>query len=153
MRSFEQVWQISNNLDGKFASIYIKTKWPIYIEEVLQKAFDIGLGLVKSSILIHCPTGDDGSSVMCSLAQIIMDPFYRSFEGFKTIVYKEWLHFQHNFVKRSALLMQGMNGEQVSGQVIASDLKASRLQMQAWPNVNNCKDYAPYFIFFLDCVN
>ena len=37
--------------------------------------------------------------------------------------------------------------------MIASDLKASRLQMQAWPNVNNCKDYAPYFIFFLDCVN
>jgi len=25
--------------------------------------------------------------------------------------------------------------------------------MQSWPNVNNCKDYAPYFIFFLDCVN
>lgn len=25
--------------------------------------------------------------------------------------------------------------------------------MQAWPNVNNCKEYAPYFIFFLDCVN
>jgi hypothetical protein len=25
--------------------------------------------------------------------------------------------------------------------------------MQAWPNVNNCKDYAPYFILFLDCVN
>lgn len=25
--------------------------------------------------------------------------------------------------------------------------------MQAWPNVNNCKEYAPFFIFFLDCVN
>ena len=24
--------------------------------------------------------------------------------------------------------------------------------MSAWTNVNNCKDFAPYFIFFLDCV-
>lgn len=36
--------------------------------------------------------------------------------------------------------------------MLSTDIKASRVQMQAWQNVNNCKDYSPLFIFFLDCV-
>ena len=81
------------------------------LEEVLQKAFDIVLNLKRFSVLIHCPNGSDGSCVISSVAQIIMDPVYRTFEGFKTLVYKEWLFFQHNFVKKSALLLSGSNGE------------------------------------------
>ena len=76
------------------------------LEEVLQKAFDIVLNLKRFSVLIHCPYGTDGSCVISSIAQIIMDPYYRSFEGFKVLVYKEWLFFQHNFIKKSALLLQ-----------------------------------------------
>ena len=132
LRSFEQTWVLCNNISSEkhFATQLTKTKWLLYIEVVLQKAFDIDLGLKKSNILIHCPSGDDGSSVLSSLAQIIIDPYYRTFAGFKTLVYKEWLFFQHNFIKRSALLMQGQNGELVNGQQyssVASDLKAQRL--------------------------
>ena len=85
---------ICNNLQDKsFGTTFVKTKWPIYIEEALQKAFDIGIALYKFNVLIHCPSGDDGSSIMSSLAQIIMDPYYRTFEGFQVLFYKEWLFF------------------------------------------------------------
>lgn len=127
VKSFEQVWQITNNIHEKnFVSSFIKTKWPVYIEEVLQKAFDVVLTLKRHSVLIHCPTGSDGSCVLSSLAQIIMDPYYRTFEGFKALIYKEWLFFQHNFTKKSALLLYANNGEQANGVVTAADLKTSR---------------------------
>lgn len=112
VRAFESVWQLTNNIQDKnFMSMFIKTKWPGLIEQVLQKSFDIVLTLKKHSVLIHCPTGSDGSCVLSSLAQIIMDPYYRTFEGFRALIYKEWIFFQHNFAKKSALLLYGTNGE------------------------------------------
>ena len=97
---------ISNYIDEKkFITQFTKTKWSQYIEEVLGKAFDVGIGLSKNNILIHCPNGDDGSCVLSSLSQIVMDPFYRTFKGFKTIIHKEWLYFRHNFIKKSGLLL------------------------------------------------
>lgn len=93
-RSFEQVWQLTNNIQEKnIIPCFIKTKWPIMMEEVLAKAFDIVQNLRRNSILIHCPSGADGSCVLSSLAQIILDPYYRTFEGFRILVYKEWLFF------------------------------------------------------------
>lgn len=83
VRSFEQVWQICNNISDKnFITQVLKTKWPLLIEEVLQRAFDIGQALSKDNVLIHCPSGDDGSAVLSSLVQIIMDPYYRTLKGF-----------------------------------------------------------------------
>ena len=153
-RSFEQVWQLTNNIQEKnIVSCYVKTKWSAMIEEVLQKSFDIVQNLRKNSVLIHCPSGADGSSVLSSLAQLILDPYYRTFEGFKVLVYKEWLFFQHNFARKHALVLHGSNGEPVNGHSIAADMKASQRQMQHWFNINNCKDYGPFFIFFLDCVS
>jgi len=36
VRSFEQVWMISNAINDKsFATTFVKTKWPLYMEEVL----------------------------------------------------------------------------------------------------------------------
>ena len=148
------MWSIANNIqDGKFLTNFVKTKWPFYLEEALKNAFTISTGLSKQNILIHCPSGADGSSVMSSLALLILDPEYRTFEGFRTLIFKEWLFFQHNFIKRHALLLEGNNGEHVHGQEISSDMRSSRIQMSSWPNINNCKKYAPYFIFFLDCVH
>lgn len=95
------------------------------IEEVLQKAFDIVQNLRKNSVLIHCPSGADGSCVLSSLAQLILDPYYRTFEGFKVLIYKEWLFHQHNFARKHALILHGSNGEPVNGHSIAADMKAS----------------------------
>lgn len=107
-----------------------KTNWMYYVENTLIKSFYAVNDLKKQNILIHCPTGDDGSAVLSSLIQLICDPYYRTFEGFRTLIYKEWLFFQHNFLKRSALFLQDQNQEIERGQLMsnaASDLKAARL--------------------------
>jgi myotubularin-related protein 1/2 len=52
------------------------------------------------SLLIHCSDGWDRTSQLTSLAQLILEPFYRSRAGFALLISREWLHFGHQFNKR-----------------------------------------------------
>ncbi|MES1911396.1 MAG: hypothetical protein MHM6MM_003831, partial [Cercozoa sp. M6MM] len=45
--------------------------------------------------------GWDRTSQLCSLIQILLDPFYRTLAGLRVLVYKDWLAFGHQFQYRS----------------------------------------------------
>jgi len=40
------------------------------------------------------------------MAQIMLDPYYRTFAGFRTLIYKEWVYYGHNFYKYNNLSKQ-----------------------------------------------
>lgn len=58
------------------------------------------LELEGSSVLVHCSDGWDRTAQLVSLAQIMIDPYYRTIRGFAVLVEKDWCAFGHKFAER-----------------------------------------------------
>lgn len=52
------------------------------------------------SILVHCSDGWDRTAQTVALAEMMLDPYYRTIDGFILIVEKEWVQFGHQFALR-----------------------------------------------------
>ncbi|KAL9111891.1 MAG: hypothetical protein Q9227_003741 [Pyrenula ochraceoflavens] len=83
-----------------------RSAWLKYIVTLLEGAHLIArqVGLHHSHVLIHCSDGWDRTSQLSALSQLCLDPYYRTLEGFITLVEKDWLSFGHQFRHRSGFL-------------------------------------------------
>ena len=50
---------------------------------------------------MHCSDGWDRTPQIVSLAQMMLDPYYRSIDGFRTLVEICWLDFGHKMADRN----------------------------------------------------
>ncbi|KAI3536821.1 hypothetical protein CSPX01_10521 [Colletotrichum filicis] len=75
------------------------TNWLKHTQAVLNGADIVAkqVWLKQSHVLIHCSDGWDRTSQLSALAQIMLDPFFRTIEGFIVLVEKDWLAFGHMF--------------------------------------------------------
>eukprot|EP00116_Pleurobrachia_bachei_P002100 sb/3462362/ len=80
--------------------------WLVHLKILLETAKFISRTIHRdgSSVLIHCSDGWDRTAQTSSLSQLILDPYYRTLNGFQILIEKEWLAFGHKFVERCALL-------------------------------------------------
>lgn len=62
------------------------------------------VGIQHSHVLIHCSDGWDRTSQLSALSQLLLDPYYRTIEGFIVLVEKDWLAFGHMFQHRTGFL-------------------------------------------------
>ncbi|XP_047220662.1 myotubularin-related protein 7b isoform X1 [Girardinichthys multiradiatus] len=80
--------------------------WLKHIKAVL----DAGLFIAKAvadegvSVLVHCSDGWDRTAQACSVASILLDPFYRTIQGFMVLIERDWVSFGHKFSHRYAHL-------------------------------------------------
>lgn len=83
-----------------------KSKWLKHISGILDGAAIIArqVGIQHSHVLIHCSDGWDRTSQLSALAQLMLDPYYRTIDGFIVLVEKDWLSFGHMFQLRSGHL-------------------------------------------------
>ena len=59
------------------------------------------------SVFLTCPgDGWDRGCQISSLAQLWMDPYYRTVEGFCVLIEKEWLSLGHPFTQRNCYLVE-----------------------------------------------
>ena len=51
-------------------------------------------------MLVHCSDGWDRTAQTCSVASLLIDPYYCTLHGFQVLICKEWLSFGHKFTER-----------------------------------------------------
>ncbi|KAJ3568152.1 hypothetical protein NPX13_g6520 [Xylaria arbuscula] len=86
--------------------LLIKSNWLKHIRGVLDGSALIArqVGINHSHVLIHCSDGWDRTSQLSAISQLMLDPFYRTIDGFIVLVEKDWLSFGHMFQQRSGPL-------------------------------------------------
>jgi hypothetical protein len=59
------------------------------------------LDVDASPVLSHCSDGWDRTSQTVALAEILLDPHYRTIKGFAILIEKEFLSFGHKIAERA----------------------------------------------------
>ena len=93
---------IKNNNMSNFLTRFETTKWLSYLSDILLGSIFVAKKMLQNkNVLVHCSDGWDRTAQVCSLVQIILDPYYRTIEGFAVLVEKEWVSLGHKFASRN----------------------------------------------------
>lgn len=89
--------------ENSLAKILEGLEWFDQLKSILDTANKIVdyLDTHGRSVLLAIEDGWDLTPQITSIAQICLDPYYRTFEGFRVLIEKEWLAFGHRFSHRS----------------------------------------------------
>lgn len=58
------------------------------------------LDLEGRPVIVHCSDGWDRTPQIVSIAQLLIDPYYRTLQGFQSLVEKDWLDYGHRMADR-----------------------------------------------------
>ena len=68
--------------DAKFGAALADSGWYDLIYGILSGARSIASNLLKGiNCVVHCSDGWDRTAQLCALAEILLDPYYRTMEG------------------------------------------------------------------------
>ncbi|MEE6510080.1 hypothetical protein FKM82_029139 [Ascaphus truei] len=89
------------------------TKWLQHLSMLLKASLLVVHALDRDQrpVLVHCSDGWDRTPQIVALSKLLLDPYYRSIEGFQVLVETEWLDFGHKFADRCG---HGENSEDLN---------------------------------------
>ncbi|XP_053679949.1 myotubularin-related protein 4 [Anopheles nili] len=79
-----------------------RTLWLQHLSGLLAASMVVCHAIERSGrpVLVHCSDGWDRTPQIVATAQLCLDPYYRTIEGFRVLVEREWLSFGHKFADR-----------------------------------------------------
>ncbi|KAM4732682.1 myotubularin-related protein 7a [Anableps anableps] len=87
---------MSDFLEGLESSGWLK-----HIKAVLDTGVFIAKAVAEGvSVLVHCSDGWDRTAQVCSVACVLLDPYYRTLKGLMVLIEKDWVSFGHKFTQR-----------------------------------------------------
>ncbi|XP_074528029.1 phosphatidylinositol-3,5-bisphosphate 3-phosphatase MTMR4 isoform X2 [Halichoeres trimaculatus] len=112
---------------GNWLSALESTRWLQHLSVMLKAATLVCSAVEREGrpVLVHCSDGWDRTPQIVALSKILLDPYYRTLEGFQVLVETEWLDFGHKFGDRC--------GHQ--------------------ENADDVSEQCPVFLQWLDCVH
>ncbi|XP_063171425.1 myotubularin-related protein 3 isoform X2 [Candoia aspera] len=112
---------------GNWLSALESTKWLQHLSVLLKSALLVVHAVDRDQrpVLVHCSDGWDRTPQIVALSKLLLDPYYRTTEGFQVLVEMEWLDFGHKFADRCG------HGE----------------------NSDDLNERCPVFLQWLDCVH
>jgi len=91
--------EVANN---KWYSQLHDSNWLAFMSYIIGASCKVAKSLKeKKNVLVHCSDGWDRTSQILSLAQMMLDPYFRTIEGFEVLVMKDWVYFGHQFNLRT----------------------------------------------------
>lgn len=119
-----------DDMEAHFLGRMEETRWLTLVSTCLKEALKVAKALGNQSkkfVLVRERTGVDMCALVCSLVQVILDPYCRTMRGFENVVVKEWVAMGHPFAERLG-------------------------HMRGTSCTNTLLEPAPIFLLFLDCV-
>jgi myotubularin-related protein 6/7/8 len=136
-----------------------RSGWLRHIQAILEGTVLItrNVHVNSSHVLIHCSDGWDRTSQLSALAQLCLDPFYRTIRGFEILIEKDWLSFGHKFMDRCGHLSSDKfflsPVEAGSGNSGADAAQAFLASVQnRFVSQHHIKETSPVFHQFLEAV-
>lgn len=115
-QSYNKLQMLLSNKDlssnKNFFSQFELTGWPNFIYQLITYSINISQENKKGhAVLIHCSDGWDRASQLTALSQLLVEPYYRTIEGFIVLIEKEFLSFGHRFKSRLGLFPKGSQSD------------------------------------------
>ncbi|KAG0052879.1 hypothetical protein BGZ83_002027 [Gryganskiella cystojenkinii] len=151
--SLNKLVEALQDLDSKGTkSALVKSGWLKHIGAVMDGAAMIvrNIHISNSHVLVHCSDGWDRTAQLTSVAQVCLDPYYRTLRGFQVLVEKEWCSFGYKFMDRCGHLSNDKNFVALSATNSAANTFAN-VQSKLYNN-KHIRETSPVFHQFLDCV-
>ncbi|KAG8448126.1 hypothetical protein GDO86_015284 [Hymenochirus boettgeri] len=97
-----EVCEMKSPTMSNFLTVLENSGWLRHIKAVMDAGVFLSKAVrdEKASVLVHCSDGWDRTAQVCSLASILLDPFYRTVKGFMVLIEKEWISLGHKFTQR-----------------------------------------------------
>ncbi|XP_045078724.1 myotubularin-related protein 7b isoform X1 [Coregonus clupeaformis] len=76
--------------------------WLKHIKAVLDTGVFIAKAVAEEgiSVVVHCSDGWDRTAQACSVASVLLDPYYRTMKGLMLLIERDWVSFGHKFSHR-----------------------------------------------------